>query len=210
MVKKIEPQPSVPNGQTTGKKSGASSGKTVTKRTFGESLRLEAKPKRSRKEETPQVTHGALKSKPVSVRVAVEPKPVPVDWNVWHKPMMDSIHAFGMDGALYLVTQNNICYRGQDNEPVTAQTLYSDLTEMCEILIGLHVNHWVNGMGRPSDKMNIYRDEAGTLLAQMNFSTGDDVSGAMLEPALTVRLNLNSEVGPWFGITFEMVSQQPF
>lgn len=144
----------------------------------------------------------------LSVHVSTEPKQVPVDWNVWHKPMMDCIAAFHMDETLYLVDQHKIRFNGLDPDPLSARTLYTKLAEICGKLVELHVNNWEYRVGKscsPMDGVNIYRDDSGTLVAELDFAC-DELPDIYLDPKLVVMLYIAQE-GPWFQITFNMASQ---
>lgn len=148
-----------------------------------------------------------------SLRVTTEPKPVLVDWNIWHKPMMDCIKAFNMGDVMYLVGAHKICYIGSEHEPISADSLYSDIVDICEKLVELHVNDWVYRDSSPMEGVNIYRDDAGTLVAELGFACHEDIPGILLEPSLVIMLYVGrndlqwSNNEPWFQISFQMASQ---
>lgn len=148
-----------------------------------------------------------------SLRVTTEPKPVLIDWNTWHKPMMDSIKAFNMGEVLYLAREHNICYNGLDREPISADSLYSDIVEICEKLVELHVNDWVYRDSSPLEGVNIYRDDACTLVAELDFACHADIPGIMLDPRIVIMFYTGrndlpwSSTDPWFQISFQMASQ---
>lgn len=148
-----------------------------------------------------------------SLRVTTEPKPVLIDWNTWHKPMMVSIKAFNMGEVLYLTREHNICYNGLEHEPISADSLYSDIVEICEKLVELHVNDWVYRDSSPMEGVNIYRDDAGTLVAELDFACHADIPGIMLDPRLVIMFYTGrndlpwSNNDPWFQISFQMASQ---
>ena len=145
--------------------------------------------------------------KPAGLRVATEPKPIEIDWNVWHKPMMGSIKAVSMAEIMYLVGQHNICYPGPEHEAVTADSLYTDLVDICEKLIELHINHWTFRDDRPLEGVNIFRDDSGTLNAELDLACYADIPGISLDPRLSVMLYTGNSEGPWFSISFQMASQ---
>ena len=155
----------------------------------------------------------AGKPEQTSLRVTTEPKPVLIDWNTWHKPMMDSIKAFNMDDVLYLAREHNICYNGIERESISADSLYSDIVEICEKLVELHVNDWVYRDSSPMEGVNIYRDDAGTLVAELDFACHADIPGIMLDPRLVIMFYTGrndlpwSSTDPWFQISFQMASQ---
>lgn len=155
----------------------------------------------------------AGKPEQTSLRVTTEPKPVLIDWNTWHKPMMDSIKAFNMGEVLYLAREHNLCYNGLEREPISADSLYSDIVEICEKLVELHVNDWVYRGSSPMEGVNIYRDDAGTLVAELDFACHADIPGIMLDPRLVILFYTGrnyfpwSSTDPWFQISFQMASQ---
>lgn len=146
--------------------------------------------------------------KPAGLRVATVPKPIEIDWNVWHKPMMDSIKAVSLSEIMYLAGQHNICYPGPEREPITADSLYADIVNICEKLVELHLNHWVYHEDRPLEGVNIFRDDSGTLNAEVVLACYADVPpGINLDPRLVVMLYTSGKEGPWFSISFQMASQ---
>ena len=155
----------------------------------------------------------ADKPSQTSLRVTTEPKPVLIDWNTWHKPLMDCVKAFNMDEVLYLVREHNLCYNGLDHEPISAGSLYSDIVNICEKLVELHVNDWVYRDSSPMEGVNIYRDDAGTLVAELDFACHEDIPGIMLDPRLVIMFYTGrnelpwSNDDPWFQISFQMASQ---
>lgn len=155
----------------------------------------------------------AGKPEQTSLRVTTEPKPVLIDWNTWHKPMMDSIKAFNMGEVLYLAREHNLCYNGLEHEPISADSLYSDIVEICEKLVELHVNDWVYRDSSPMEGVNIYRDDSGTLVAELDFACHADIPGIMLDPRLVIMFYTGrndlpwSSTDPWFQISFQMASQ---
>jgi hypothetical protein len=61
--------------------------------------------------------------------------------------------------------------------------------------------------------VNIYRDDAGTLVAELDFACHADIPGIMLDPRLVIMFYTGrndlpwSSTDPWFQISFQMASQ---
>lgn len=143
----------------------------------------------------------------VSVQVATEPKHVEIDWNIWHNPLMECIRAFNMHEMLYLVETHKIAYVGMEHEPITSNSLYNDIVHVCEKLIDLHINNWVYDDSRPIEGVNTYRDDNGTLVAETSYACTEEIPGVFLDPRLVITLFTNHATGPWFQISFQLVSQ---
>ena len=148
------------------------------------------------------------KSTPAKIPVNVEPKHVETDWNAWHKPMMECIRAVNMNEILYLAEKHSICYNGLERARLTASSLLSDIISICEKLVELHLNNWRFHDDRPLEDVNIFRDDAGTLVAELDFASYEEVpDGVMLDPRLEIMLYTTGEDGPWFQISFQLASQ---
>lgn len=145
----------------------------------------------------------------VPIRVTTESKQEEIEWNYWHKPMVDSILAFKLNEVVSLAKMHNLVHVGEEREPITADTVVNDLFRICETLIRLHLSNWrpEQGNDRPLKDINIYRDDTYNLVAEEDYTTLDEDRGVFFDPKLSVTLYTASEMGPWFQINFQMVSQ---
>lgn len=149
--------------------------------------------------------------KTVAIEVKVAKQDGQIDWNFWHKPMVDSVLAFCFDEAVAIAERFHLRELDSEREPVTADTIKFTLFEVCEKLIELHLTGWKYKMGdeRPLRSANIYRDDTSNLVAEIAFTQDSDDSDSHLffEPKLVITLYTTGEGGPWFSIALQMVSQ---
>lgn len=144
----------------------------------------------------------------VSIKVSTEKDDNLIEWGYWHKPMVESILAFKVHETLDIVRRFNLVHTGVEHEPITADSIIGDLFRLCEKLIELHLSKWTSTKdSRPDSEANIYRDDTGNLVAELDFATADDDPNLFYDPKLSITLYTSSEMGPWFQINFQMVSQ---
>ncbi len=147
--------------------------------------------------------------KTAAIKVRVDRDENQIDWNYWHKPMVESILAFCLNETIALADKFDIRVINSEHERLTADVLKYTLFEVCEKLIELHMTRWQYqpGSQRPLESANIYHDDSGNLVAEVEFTRGDDSDALFFEPKLVITLYTTGEAGPWFQISFQMVSQ---
>lgn len=155
------------------------------------------------------VKKASSKKPPVEIKVDTVKPPADIDWNYWHKPMVESILAFKLHETVGVVNKFGLVHPGKEREPITADTLVNDMFRLCETLVRLHLEHWTytRDGDSPDREANIYRDDNGALVAELNYVQSEDGSELFLDPKLAITLYASSECGPWFKIDFQLVSQ---
>ena len=97
---------------------------------------------------------------------------------------------------------------GLERARLTASSLLTDIISICEKLVELHLNNWRFHDDRPMEDVNIFRDDAGTLVAELDFASYEEVpDSVMLDPRLEIMLYTTGDDGPWFQISFQLASQ---
>lgn len=131
-----------------------------------------------------------------------------IDWNVWHKPVQESIEAFDIETAAKIANDYNLNWNPTEWDPVGAQSIYSVLREICEDLIVKFNNNWKYS---PDEKLehNTYYDESGILTEEINmYQHREHEDDDVIIPILKVQLRKDKEKGEfWFSIEFVMCSQ---
>ena len=65
-----------------------------------------------------------------------------IDWNSWHSVVNTSLLALNIDSIIDLAKTYDLHWCANDEDPVTASSLYEMLTKTCEDLISKYINNW--------------------------------------------------------------------
>ena len=134
-----------------------------------------------------------------------EPK---IDWNMWHKPIQESVRAFDVGTTASLCKRLDITFSYQD-DGMNLPDLRNWVENVCEGL----VSWFTTGNRYEASNVNTYREEdTGILVGEIQLHAPCDDDDEMLNPIIQIKLRKTSPADEdsnpwWFDISFILASQ---
>lgn len=134
-----------------------------------------------------------------------EPK---IDWNMWHKPIQESVRAFDVGTTASLCKRLGITFSYQD-DGMNLPDLRNWVEDVCEGL----VSWFTTGNRYEASNVNTYREEdTGILVGEIQLHAPRDDDDEILNPIIQIKLRKTSPTDEdpnpwWFDISFILATQ---